>query len=467
MQHLVFKLHDLPTSRHALFQPSRRAVEPSWLYRTIAYRYPNLVLGMNATWDAAVAYRLRSLVLKNEGTAGVTLRDGLPCGGGPGCVVDRALAHARDTVAWTGFDEASDFRAPKAIAPSDWASSADKATILYALLVHAGVDARLAGLVRAHTHEVDKAFPLLAWRNHTLVVARLGNEDIWLDPSCDLCGRGELTLWSRDRDSLAVFGNGDEMKIEWRRATGRAPALRDVRRTVHAVTLQEQGGAVVASTLSTAGGEALASCRDARDWDADHWRAAVRRVVKDFSRAGELFENKPGICQREGGTDERSLRARLPTFAAAWDDGLVVPLRLLVPPVSLPRRDARQTDFVVASPSERGDELRLVPPPGYAFASVPASFQQQHRRVLVRFELRCDGPALVLLRVVSLAAGATPQAEYPRVRAVLDAAAAVAVRAVSLQKTPGRGGLRRAAARDEAADEATVTSRVTPGQVAM
>jgi hypothetical protein len=437
MQHLVFELHDLPARRREAFQPSRRATEPWWIYRTIAYRYPNNVLEMNATWDDTVAGRVGALVRKGEGAEGVALpKDGPACAGDQGCIVDFALDHVRDATVWTGFDDAFDFRAPRDVVPSGWASAADKAALLTTLLVAAGVDARLAALARANTNEVERSFPHLAWLNHTLVVARIGGEDVWLDPSCDFCRRGELPSWSRDRDALVVSAGDNGVKTEWRRATGRAPAVLGVRRRTYAVTLRDDGSADVDHVLVTGGEQALESCRATRDWRDDDWRNLARQTVSGWSRAGELVAHEPGRCDRAAGAWQRSLRATVPSLAVRSGGELIVPLRLLPTPVELPRRAPRVADFVVPSSTTWDDELRLLPPPGFVFANVPDAFEKKDDGALVRFEVRRDGAALVLRRVVELAAGTTPKAGFPRVRAVLAAAEDLAQRSVVLVKAP-------------------------------
>lgn len=434
MQHLVLELEDLPARRREAYPPSPRASEPWWMYRTIAYRSRTGDQNMNATWNDVVSRPLYRLLVKGEGKEGVALRDAATCAGAASCLVDKALVQVRESVAWSGHDWPFDFRPPNEIEPSGQATSSEKAALLWALLDSAGVPARLAALSRAHTNEVDKTFPHLAWLNHTLVVAKVDGEDVWLDPACEHCARGELPSWSRDREALVAFVSDQRVKTEWKRATGKLPAAPDVNRSRYDVKVGEDGTVEVTFALRSSGAEALDDCHSTRHFDGVDWRQRAAANVRGWSLAGVLVDHTPGTCRKAEGTYGRELRARLPSFAARSGERIFVPLSFLAGPVDLPRHEPRKRDFVVRRPQRWEDEVAIVPPPGWTFAAPPPAFVSKAKGATATLKVERDGEALVLRRVVTLDAGVTARDDLKALRTALDAAADVAWRSVTLVK---------------------------------
>lgn len=436
MQHLVLELEDLPARTREPYSPSRRSSEPWWMYRTIAYRYPRYSYNVNATWDDVLSPPLSSLLVDGKNREGIKLHDAASCSGSARCLVEKALAHVRENVAWTGHDWPFDFRPPQEIEPSGEATSAEKAALLWVLLDDAGVPVRLAALSRAHTNEIDKTFPHLAWLNHTVVVATVDGQDLWLDPSCEHCAAGELPAWSRDREAVVAFVKNQEVKAEWKRASGKAPAVPDRTQRRYQMRVNEDGVVDVDYAIRTSGADALDDCRGTRSYDDEDWRERAAGNVRKWSLAGVLVGHTPGKCRRSEGVYERGLRARLPSFAARSGDRLFVPLALLDPPVELPRHEPRKSDFVVRDAARWDDELRIVPPPGWTFGPTPAPFEKKAKGASATVETKRDGDVLVIRRVVTLDAGATSKDRVKDLRVVLDAAADLAWRSVTLMRTP-------------------------------
>lgn len=434
MQHLVLELEDLPARHREAYAPSPRTSEPWWMYRTIAYRSRTGDENMNASWNDVASRPLYRLLVKGEGKEGIALRDAATCAGSTSCLVDKALEQVRESAAWSGHDWPFDFRAPNEIEASGEATSAEKAALLWALLDSAGVPARLAALSRAHTNEVDKTFPHLAWLNHTLVVAKVDGEDVWLDPACEHCARGELPSWSRNRDALVAFVSDKRVRTEWKRATGKVPAAPDVNQSRYEVKVAEDGTVEVSFALRSSGTDALDDCRSTRHFDDVDWQQRAAANVRAWSLAGVLVDHAPGTCRKAEGTYARELRARLPSFAARSGERILVPLSFLGGPVDLPRHEPRKRDFVVREPQRWEDELAIVPPPGWTFAAPPPAFVSKAKGATATLKVERDGEALVLRRVVTLDAGVTARDDVKALRTALDAAADVAWRTVTLVK---------------------------------
>jgi hypothetical protein len=422
MQHLVLELTDLPAREREAYAPPSGMTEPWWLYRTIAYRYPPRVFNMNATWDDAVRGRLYHLLVKGKGREGVALKGARPCEGKARCLVEAALDQVRENVAWTGHDAAFDSRSLNDLEPSGAASSAEKALLLWALLDGAGVEARVAGLARANTREVDKSFPHLAWLNHTVVVATVEGAEIWLDPSCGHCRPGELPSWSRGQDALVVFAKSDELKTEWKKAVGRAPPILDERQGRFTARILDDGTAEVHYSFRASGEPALEACRSTRFWDDEDWRSRAGAMVRAWSRAAKLVKSERGLCEKNDAAYTRALEARVPAFAAHAGEEILVPLSFLESPVSLPRHKPRKQDFVVAAPSRWDDELRVQPPPGFTLGPAPAAFEQKVKGASLRVDVAHEEDVLVVRRVLTLEAGTTTREQVKAVGALLEAA---------------------------------------------
>lgn len=436
MQHLVLEWTDLPARKYEAYSPSSRTAEPWWMYRTIAYRYPNRLITLAASWEDAVRGRLRDLLHKGEGKEGVVLREAGACNGAQACLVDAALAQVRDSVAWTGHDDVFDFRSPGAIKASGEASSSEKAALLWTLLDSVGISARLAGLARAHTNEVDKSFPHTAWLNHTVVKATVDGADVWLDPSCEYCTRGELPAWSLGREALVATWSGDDLKVAWETTAGRLPATADRAGSVTELRVAEDGSVEVVRSVDSSAERALQVCRTTRSWNDDDWRESAEDLVRGWSRTGRVRASTNGQCQKAAGTYTRSVEAQLHSFVGRVGDKLVVPLSLFDTPISVARHKERTQSFVVPWPAVYDDELRIVPPQGWTIAKTPAGFERQFGGVTLRVDVTPQGSGLSIKRQLRLEAGVTPAAEVEKLKPLLFAASDLGDRTVVLVKAP-------------------------------
>ncbi|MDP2343536.1 MAG: DUF3857 domain-containing protein [Deltaproteobacteria bacterium] len=410
MQHLVIELDHLPARADEDLSPSTRTTEPWWMYRNIALRFPGKVFPQNSDWSDAVNGSLSGVVLKNKGAADAVLKGRAACGTDAKCLIDAALTQVRG-IPWSGHDDRGfDWKKFKEIEAAGYASSSEKALMLWALLASAGVDVKLAALARAHTLEVDKTFPALNWLNHTVVVARVDGADVWLDPSCEHCGRGELPSWSRGRPAVVGVPADDKVKADWRVVTGKPPPIEDGERHSWALQANADGSVRLAQVLRTSGEDAADSCRNTRDWDQEDWRERAVEAAASASPTAHVEAFTAGVCDRARGTYERTTTSRIAAWSGRDSAGaLVVPLPDFRG-IWLPRDKPRKQDVVVASPVVRVHEVSITPPPGFTFGPSPASKTQQVPGGSLLIESARDGDALRVRRTLKLSAGRTPLA---------------------------------------------------------
>lgn len=409
MQHMVLELEHLPAQKSEALAPSPRQSEPWWIYRAVAVRQGATVYAINDDWTASLR-GLGKVLVKNKGAEGAVLQGRAKCEGKPDCLIDAALVQLR-SLPWSGHDgSAFDWRGIKEIEAAASASSSEKALYLWALLSSAGVDAKVAGLARAHTVEVDQSFPALTWLNHTLVVARVDGADVWLDPSCEHCGRGEVPSWSLGRSAVVASPGDEKVTADWRVVTGAPPRVANERRVNWAMQVDADGGLDAALVWSAAGEDAGVACRVTRDWAADDWREMAVDGARAVSPVAHVVGFTPGECDRTRGTYRRTLRLSVPSWSGRGSDGaLVVPLPDFGG-LDVTSRETRKQDVVVAAPQSWVHEARITPPSGYIFGAVPKSQTHQVGGNTLRVEVNREGDALLLRRTLTLAAGLTPLA---------------------------------------------------------
>src|SRR5439155_11803488 len=85
------------------------------------------------------------------------------------CLLERAVAMARDKAEFTGFDDTFNPRPIKEALASATANDDEKALLLYLLLDRAGLQPRFAYINRQLGSVVDKTFPATALLDHLIL----------------------------------------------------------------------------------------------------------------------------------------------------------------------------------------------------------------------------------------------------------------------------------------------------------
>jgi len=86
----------------------------------------------------------------------------------------------------------------------------DKATLLIAMYKAAGIPAFYALVGTREMGKLEKEIPMSQF-NHAIVVAKIGDELIWLDPTCEVASFGEIP--GDDQEKLALVFFEDKAKF--------------------------------------------------------------------------------------------------------------------------------------------------------------------------------------------------------------------------------------------------------------
>jgi hypothetical protein len=440
MQHISFQMKNVPAVVDESYAPSWRVREPWWIYRTVAYRFPNQLFYMNGDWDDVTDQLLP--MFKGKGLEGAPRADVASCNGDPVCTVTKCNELVRDAAAWSGFDRAFSHRDVSTIVAEKSASAADKALLLYAVLKDAGVDARLAGFARRGTNEVPRDFPSLTWLNHTMVVAVFGDKGaLWIDPSCEHCTPGFMPSWVPiGEPALVVWAKdtarGKKHQVEWWAIAGQPMPIENVETRTYAVTLEDDGDAKVVLDETRTGESALHWRADTRKDSEDDRRRDARAAVQRLSRAALLDTWEPVTCVPAQGKCTRHLTATLPRFAHVGRDGVRVPFDLLRSVVHVTKDDEdepRKTDFIVEAPVRVVDELRITAPSGKRIDGAPDAWSANGPLVDVSVSSTREGDVLVVKRETKLSAGKVVRADLAKIERVLERSAALHSNVVTIR----------------------------------
>lgn len=379
-QHLKLHIENLKSSASESWRPTPDEIDPWWLYRTIAWRYPDRTFAATSTWGRALR-AMSMLLIDGEGDDGPDLRvvgGASSCAGDATCLIDAALAQVRDDVAFSGFDRFFNVRPLSEVVAGSSANNHEKAVYLWSLLKKAGLSPQLAVLGRNHA-PVNESFPSKAWIDHTVVwvpPSTTRPAGTWIDPSCEHCAAGELpaaTLGSRAATVAVVEGDfAKEIKAsDFAAIVGRAAPPSVFERRIDA-TVDVNGDLKVTTVETAIAGEAMdlqPKVRTAQQKDAD--ADALARITR-YTPAARVVDATPWRCDRVAGRCTWQHTAVLPAWATldtAHPGVLLLPLPLLpsgperILAATRPRTQAVVHDEEV----ELDEEVRVTPPPGFSF----------------------------------------------------------------------------------------------------
>jgi len=207
-------------------------------------RMPYLGLGTAASW-AAIAGSYRALLDQRIAAGPVSLPAELP----RAPTIDTVVAILRwlhREVRYSQIDLDASTLTPATPAETvsrRYGTGLDKATLLVALLRQAGIRADLALIAVAHDRQVDPDLPEVNELDHSLVLARIGPRELWIDPIEDLSGPDQLRAATRGRNALVIADDTTAL------VTTPAARAEDNRlRRVRTFTASEGGPAEVTDT---------------------------------------------------------------------------------------------------------------------------------------------------------------------------------------------------------------------------
>ncbi|HEY4220680.1 MAG TPA: DUF3857 domain-containing protein [Myxococcota bacterium] len=372
LKHLHFELGDVAATEDEPFSPTHKANEPWWVFHIAQYHHGKSIQHVNDQWTYASSSVERALTPAN--LAGAPAIDISGCAGAAACIVRAALDKTREVTTFTHFGgDAFAHRRVEQIMADHRADAGDKAVLLYQILKNAGVDARLAGVARVGTNDVEREFPSLAWLNHTLVVAVFGDQAAWLDPSCEYCQSGYLPAWDPvDGEAFVVWSKGDVQSSGWWHIVAPHDATADAHHRNVTLAVADNGDAQISLDTVDDGYAALSlPAAHAADEPKDDEHAA-NALLHSISRAAFVTSSTRLLCDRARGHCARHVEGKIPRYAHVSADGIRVPLDVLAPALRIDD-DERKNDVVVAFPYASDDEVKIVAVGGGKIAEVPAA----------------------------------------------------------------------------------------------
>ncbi len=356
----VLELPQLPAYQGAPFSPPPTA------------RLPYAVIGSAPDWPALAASYAR--LARDQATPGAdveALVQQLLQAAGSGrrerlrAIYDWVIENTRYVALEFGIHALKPYDVPS-VYHRRFGDCKDKATLLYAMLRLAGIDARLA-LVRTRDRgPLDTTVPVFAAFDHAIVY--VPGDDLWLDGTVQHHALGEVPGGDRGGLALIVDPQG--------KAAGRLVTIPEMTPPDAAVERSEEveldraGTAVVGVQVSARGDEAGRERSYFRSQDRPMVILAnrLRRAFPDLDLLDAKFDNV--------GLDEPVVRfrykARVPRFARPEGDGLSVPLALIVPELPVGRPPAgRDIPLDLPQAFSRRLKARIALPDGFAVHELP------------------------------------------------------------------------------------------------
>lgn len=444
LKRIHLKLANIPRVDEDLEYGPHRSVTHPWLsYRTKQYAFSRVVFNMSRTWGDAFKWVGDALYHDNDDKLGgvdVSI-DEEGCDG-PACLASRAVQLARERAELDGFRaHIWNARPLKKVLATGRASSQEKALLVYKLLRDAGVEVRFAFAARRLTHVVDRSSPNRLVFNHTLLYlpAQRGlGAGLWIDPACESCAPGEIPPWSQGIEALVVNVvktlRGPKGEADFLPVTG-AEAAAGVQRRLHDAVLSASGDLEGTYTLEGQGALAVYTRLDTQDDSDEDAQRIAEEDVKDRMTTGRVLDYQATTCDRAKASCARKVRYRLPAYATADGDQLLLPLSVFNHSWDgLFDDNKRDHDVVITEGMEGVSELRVKLPEGYRPVQLLGAEQVVSDALEYRREAALEGDVLVIKRALRFKPGRYPKERYAALRKPALAFRDMKSRAIVLEK---------------------------------
>jgi tetratricopeptide (TPR) repeat protein/transglutaminase-like putative cysteine protease len=298
----------------------------------------------------------------------------------------------------------------------------DKIRLLASLAASVGleVDPVLVGVTRRR--RVDAA-PSPDPFDHVVARARLGGEEIWMDPTSEMTAMGSLPRPVRGLPGVAVDGAGPSARAELVTTPDRLPV--EASRTVETVGAIDLSGVIRARVRWTFAGDDERERLAFRYANAEQRRQVIEFLGDDWEgdqgRIGEFEIGEPGDADTPFWVDyEAEWKMSPQVWAKAWDLWIPMPAVVLDAPPD-EKEDpaaARRELELTAMPRQRITAHIEVPEGVKVTPPVPVTAVRDFAEY--RSDYRVDGRTLVLSRELVLKAKEVPPAKFAELEALRD-----------------------------------------------
>lgn len=331
--YLTLETRDVRADPEEEWMPPALLRDPFWILRITGFPFGDRVLHYQRDWGAILSDLANRMYVQSDKRL-PEIAPRVDTTGSRDEVIARLLVSIRDGIRLSGF---ADWDAPRAraeILGSRRATATEKTFLLWAALRDAGIEARFAATARTGTQFMDGTEPFYASLNHLILYVPPDKQGVarWLDPSCEVCGAGELPYWLQNATAVTfvVDGNGTSTEV----ATEVLPVTGTVRLDMlianrTELTLDATGAANLSLTETATGAAAMEWMRATHaQTDADKRKSAEAAMRARDPRA-EAVDLNGVSCDYKTLKCTRKLSFNVPQLATAAGEQLILPLRLV------------------------------------------------------------------------------------------------------------------------------------------
>ena len=292
----------------------------------------------------------------------------------------------------------------------------DKANLLITMLGVAGIKAHPVLLNRTDHRVVDQGLPRKEAFNHCIAFAEIGNKDVWLDATQELCAYGDIPYDERGARALVIReGKGEFKTIPSYSAEENSTEL------TSQVALQPDGSASLQMNLTLRGDLAQQMRMAARSRTPDQRKEMVQLMAQKFSTGASLKDFTLPDGTDKTGPFVIKMTMQAPNFAKRSGKLLIMPLEIGSGNVSQTNPYIKETRIWPIVEDENGlarNVTTLTLPDGYSLEDAPADVSlssplQEFKRTFVK---SADGKTITTTSSILSHSGRAPAAEYAKVR---------------------------------------------------
>jgi tetratricopeptide (TPR) repeat protein len=297
-------------------------------------------------------------------------------------IVARVLAWIQKRVRYAGVEVGESSvvpRPPLTTLSNQYGDCKDKATLLVAMLRHAGIPAHVALLRAGEDFDVPRDLPGLGMFNHAIVVVE---GDLWVDPTDEFARAGELPLMDQGRLALVASKETKE-PVTTPLSESKANVLRETRTFV----IPEEGKATVTEITEPTGADESSMRRYYVSSDRKKYRESMEEYAKNYYSAKSLSKlevsdahdlTKPFRLHLEASEAARGIAVDGEAAVAIFPHGLIENLPWSLRDTASEDADEeeiakkkRKNDFFFSRPFVREWHYRIPPPAGFIARTLP------------------------------------------------------------------------------------------------
>src|ERR1041385_2844591 len=200
-------------------------------------------------------------------------------------IIDRLLASIETNVRYAGVEVGDGSivpRAPKTVLGNKYGDCKDKATLLVALLRAAGIHAHVALVHSGTGFDAIADLPGVDHFNHAIVAVD-GDPMLWIDPTDEFAGAGELPVQDQGRMALIASAETTAPTL-----TPQIASTANVHHETREFTLPEEGKAHVVETTESTGTRGAGDRRGYASSDKTKYKENYENYVKEYYLANAL-----------------------------------------------------------------------------------------------------------------------------------------------------------------------------------